>query len=150
MGVCSIYTFTFLVDYGTETFLKRLAGKTGVEDALARLDTLTKEEGLLAMARSLEATLRAERLLLPHSVPVHRHGLEIPTGTQMRESVRRRLKPPSPSVNHKAAQAALRKGSESWFIRDSRFDEWKKTGSFLWICGNRADFLPYRPLVTAN
>ena len=67
MGIRSIYTF--LVDYGTETFLKRLAGKTEVEDALARLDTLTKEEGLLTMARNLEATLRAERLLLPYLSP---------------------------------------------------------------------------------
>jgi len=43
-----------LVDYGTETVLKRLVGKTDVEDALARLDALTKEENLMAVARTLE------------------------------------------------------------------------------------------------
>ena len=37
--------------------MKRLMGKTEVEDALARLDTLTQEENLMtAVARNLEAT----------------------------------------------------------------------------------------------
>ena len=39
-----------------ETFLKRLMGKTGVEDAFQRLDTLTKEENLMAAAKTFEVT----------------------------------------------------------------------------------------------
>ena len=35
-------------------FLKRLVGKTELEDALERLDTLTKEETLMAVTRNLE------------------------------------------------------------------------------------------------
>jgi len=42
--------------YGAETFLKRLVGRTDVEDALQRLETLTKEEGLMTAARNLEVT----------------------------------------------------------------------------------------------
>jgi hypothetical protein len=36
--------------------MKRLMGKTEVEDALDRLDMLTQEENLMAVARTFEAT----------------------------------------------------------------------------------------------
>ena len=39
-----------------ETFIKRLMGKTDVENAFQRLDTLTKEENLMVAARTFEAT----------------------------------------------------------------------------------------------
>ena len=43
----------FLADYSTEKFIKKLVGKTDVEDALKRLDVLTKEETLVTAARFL-------------------------------------------------------------------------------------------------
>ena len=45
-----------LADYKTEKFMKRLIGKTEVEDGLQRLDMLTKEENLMTAACTLEAT----------------------------------------------------------------------------------------------
>jgi hypothetical protein len=45
-----------LADYDIEKFIKRLAGRTDVEDALERLDTLTKEETLMAVTINLEVT----------------------------------------------------------------------------------------------
>jgi len=45
-----------LADYGTEKLLKRLMGRTEVEDALLRLDSLTKEESLMAVAKNLDVT----------------------------------------------------------------------------------------------
>jgi len=45
---------SLLADYGTEMVLKRLTGKTEVEDAFGQLDTLTKEENLMTAARTLE------------------------------------------------------------------------------------------------
>ena len=50
-GLCS-----YLADYGSEKFLKRLIGRTDVEDALLRLDSLTREESLMAVAKNLEVT----------------------------------------------------------------------------------------------
>jgi hypothetical protein len=50
----------FYADDGLETFLKRLIGRTNVEDALLRLDSLTKEESLMAVARNLVATHRVD------------------------------------------------------------------------------------------
>jgi hypothetical protein len=53
----------FLADYDLETFLKTLMGKRDVEDALLRLDSLTKEESLMAVARTLEEADVIKRLL---------------------------------------------------------------------------------------
>ncbi len=50
----------FYADDGLETFLKRLIGRTDVEDVLLRLDSLTKEESLMAVARNLVATHRVD------------------------------------------------------------------------------------------
>jgi hypothetical protein len=49
-----ISRYTFLADYGAEKFMKRLVGKTEVEDGLQRLDMLTKEENLMTAACTLE------------------------------------------------------------------------------------------------
>jgi hypothetical protein len=45
-----------LADRFLESFLKRLAGRTDIEDALQRLDKLTQEEGRMAIAEGLKAT----------------------------------------------------------------------------------------------
>ena len=55
-GQCSL-----LADYGPEMFLKKLMGRTDVEDALLRLDLLTKEESLMAVAKNLEVTHHVDR-----------------------------------------------------------------------------------------
>jgi porphobilinogen deaminase len=44
----------------SEKFLKRLMGKTEVEDALERLDMLTKEETLMAVTKNLEVTYHVD------------------------------------------------------------------------------------------
>ena len=51
-------SWLFLTDCDPEKFLKRLMGRSDVEDAVLRLDSLTKEESLMAVAQNLEATQR--------------------------------------------------------------------------------------------
>ena len=46
--------WSYSSDYGLEKYLKKLIGRTGVADALLRLDSLTKEESLMATAKNLE------------------------------------------------------------------------------------------------
>ena len=48
--------FSYVVDYWAEKILKRISGKTEVEDAIQRLGVLTKEENLMTAARNLEVT----------------------------------------------------------------------------------------------
>ena len=45
--------YSFLADRNAEKFMKRLIGKTEVEDGLQHLDMLTKEENLMTAARTL-------------------------------------------------------------------------------------------------
>ena len=45
-----------MAELSTERFLRKLAGKTDIEDALKRLDTLTHEEARMATAQILKAT----------------------------------------------------------------------------------------------
>ena len=49
-----------LVDYDPEKVLKRLMGRADAEDALLRLDSLTKEESLMTVARNLEVTCHVD------------------------------------------------------------------------------------------
>jgi hypothetical protein len=46
--------YLLLADDEIEKFFKRLLGRTAVEDALLRLDTLTKEESLMTAAATLQ------------------------------------------------------------------------------------------------
>ena len=43
-------------DLYSEQFLKKLVGRTDIEDALRRLDRLTQEEALMAAAQILNLT----------------------------------------------------------------------------------------------
>ena len=49
-----------MADYGAEKILKKLAGRTDVEDAVLQLDMLTKEETLMVVVRNLEVTHRVD------------------------------------------------------------------------------------------
>jgi hypothetical protein len=50
----------FLSNCGIERFLKKVLGRNDVEDALARLDVLTKEEDLMVAARTLNVVHRLD------------------------------------------------------------------------------------------
>jgi len=52
-----------LADHEIEKLFKRLAGRTDVEDALSRLDTLTKEESLAVLSRNLEVTQHVDSVV---------------------------------------------------------------------------------------
>ena len=47
------------------------------------------------------------------------------------------LSPLNPSTNHKMALGQRLDGTGSWFTQSTTFQEWKVTGSLLWIHGKR-------------
>jgi hypothetical protein len=49
-----------LTYFSLETFVKKLLGRNGIEDALKRLDTLTMEETRMAIAETLKVTNRVD------------------------------------------------------------------------------------------
>ena len=78
LPLCSIS----IVHYVAETFLKRLVGKTEVEDAVLRLDMLTKEESLMMVGRNLEIAHRVDgnveamRVLAQDSAKANKDGTQ--------------------------------------------------------------------------
>ena len=60
----------------------------------------------------------------------------------MQASFQTWLSPPNPSINHNIACDIHHEGTAMWFTQGSRFNEWKKKGSVLWIRGNREFFPP--------
>ncbi|KAI0266615.1 hypothetical protein BGY98DRAFT_470681 [Russula aff. rugulosa BPL654] len=127
-------------------YLKKLIGKTDIEDALKRLDKLTNEEVRMVTAQVLEATHTVE-----HKVTVvidegketrvviqqMADDMDQVKRNQLRLDLHRWLSPPDPSINHNIACGAHRKQRAEWFFQGSIFTEWKSNGSLLWLHGKR-------------
>ena len=47
---------------------------------------------------------------------------------------------PDPSTNHVILCGSQHRGTANWFFQGSLFEEWKSTGSLLWIHGKRMSF----------
>jgi hypothetical protein len=165
--------------------LKKLIGRTEMEDALKRLDKLTQEEARMAAAQNLKAThIVDERVKgvadtvevidnkvadvdkqvasvkekvvvmddrvkkIADDVDERRRSsfsadsadyvvLLILPGNQLRESTYKWFSPPDPSTNHNIACATHHKKTAKWFLRGRIYQEWKETGSLIWIHGKR-------------
>ncbi|KAH9985038.1 hypothetical protein BJV74DRAFT_988733 [Russula compacta] len=140
-------------------FLKRLVGRADVEDALSRLDMLTKEENQMAVARNLEVThhvdgnVEATKGLVEdidnnvkviegvtrrvdHNTKTTKDVTDELKWNQLQEKFQSWLSPPDPSLNHNTACKTQHDGTATWLIQGDTFRDWKKNGSLLWIRGN--------------
>src|SRR6267154_2527433 len=63
--------------------------------------------------------------------------LLILSGNQLRETTHKWLSPPDPSTNHNIACGTHHKKTATWFFQGRIYQEWKATGSLLWIHGKR-------------
>ncbi|KAH9974446.1 hypothetical protein BGW80DRAFT_181747 [Lactifluus volemus] len=108
-----------------------LGGKKNIEDALQRLDMLTREEAMNVGARNLEVTHQVEKTI------------KVQMQHQSRDQLRKWLTPPDPSKNHNHACSMQHEGTATWFIEGTRFKEWKMNGSLLWIHGHRTRLFSY-------
>jgi hypothetical protein len=70
-------------------------------------------------------------------VITHYGVLLVPSGNQLRESTHSWLSPPDPSTNHNIACGTHHKKLATWFFQGGIYQEWKSTGSLLWIHGKR-------------
>ena len=58
------------------------------------------------------------------------------SGKQLRESIHKWLSPPDPSKNHNIACNTHHKKTAKWVFQGKIYQEWKSTGSLLWVHGN--------------
>ena len=61
-----------MADRSSEKILKKLVGRTEVEDALSRLNKLTKEESLMVMVRNLEVAHHIDGVV--HDIDINVKG----------------------------------------------------------------------------
>ncbi|KAH9046692.1 hypothetical protein EDB84DRAFT_632362 [Lactarius hengduanensis] len=135
----------------TKKYLKKLAGRTRLEDALKRLDKLTQEEARMAAAQLLKIAHNVEnkvtqviddwkeaRAMAMDSKAILQQAassVDNVMWTQMRQELRKWVSPPDPSTNHNIACDASHRQTADWFFEGSKIMEWKSTGSLLWIHG---------------
>jgi hypothetical protein len=58
-------------------------------------------------------------------------------GKQLRDDLHKWLSPPDPSKNHNIACGTHHKKTANWFFQGKIYQEWKSTGSLLWVHGKR-------------
>ena len=128
--------------------MKRLIGRTDVEDALKRLDKLTDEEVRMATAQVLRVTHavaedvdQVKRSSFANLIGSDCGISHVLAGNQLWESLHKWLSPPDPSTNHNIACSTHQKRTASWFFKGSIFAGWKSTDSLLWIHGKRASYI---------
>ena len=187
-----------LIEECLEKYLKKLIGRTDLEDGLKRLDELTLEESRMATAENLKATHAVDervkgvdnrvadvddrvagvdervasvddrvavvddrlaavdgrlqraaddvdemkRSSFLNLVSADYGSLPLLSGNQLRKDIHKWLSPPDPSTNHNIACGTHHKKTASWFFQGSIFQEWKSTGSLLWIHGKRLSHPP--------
>ena len=81
-----------MADYETEKFMKRIAGRTDVEDALQRLDILTKEENIMTAARNLEVTHRVDVNVMATQDVIHEVDSNVKETKELTRDVRDNVK----------------------------------------------------------
>ena len=64
-------------------------------------------------------------------------ALNVPLGNQLRENTHKWLSPPDPSTNHNIACSTHHMKTATWFFESRTYQDWKSTGSLLWIHGKR-------------
>jgi hypothetical protein len=123
-----------------------LAGNTDIEDSVQRLDKLTQEEARMASAELLKVTHGVDGKVEDVHGKVQDIGsvvkhIDSYAGNQLRDGLLRWLSPSDPSINHNLASKAHHNGTAEWFFQGNIFNQWKSTGSFLWIHGKRVSLL---------
>ena len=131
-------------------YMKKLIGRNEIKDRLEMLDKLTQEEAWIAAAqgdkragvedRVQQMAIDVDQLKrpsIPNFISADYGFLSIFSVNQLRENFHKWLSPPDPSTNHNFACATHHKKTATWFFQGYMFQEWKSTGSLLWIHGKR-------------
>ncbi|KAH9071115.1 hypothetical protein EDB83DRAFT_316148 [Lactarius deliciosus] len=125
-------------------FIKKLAGRRDIEDALGRLDRLTQEEARMATAEVLRLTRSIDdkvKLIIgggnERSAEIQRIVITLDDidRNQLRRDLRNWISPPDPSINYNTACGAHHEGTASWLTRGDPFKAWRADGCLLWVHG---------------
>lgn len=65
------------------------------------------------------------------------------TGNELRDSLLRWLSAPDPFTNHNTARKVHHRDTSRWFFQGGIFNQWRSSGSLLWIHGKRLLLLTF-------
>ncbi|KAI9434814.1 hypothetical protein H4582DRAFT_2130890, partial [Lactarius indigo] len=144
-------------------FLKKVAGIRRLEDGLRKLDKMTNEEARMANAEVLKVAHDIHKKVeavgagmkdvdenvqvvdekvqviidafVINLVMVDGRAPDMLPGGKLLRSLRKWQSPSDPSTNHIIASDRQHDGTAEWFCKGNTFDEWKATGSLLWVHG---------------
>jgi archaellum component FlaC len=120
---------------------------TGVDDRVASVkeNVVTIDNRVKEIAGDVDEMRRMSSNLTGADYVV----LLLLSGKQLRESTHKWLSPPDPSTNHNIACGTHHKKTATWFFQGGMYQEWKATGSFLWIHGKRSS-VPHTKLARSD
>ncbi|KAH9012794.1 hypothetical protein EDB84DRAFT_923055 [Lactarius hengduanensis] len=121
----------------TKKYLRKLLGRTDIENALKKLDSLTQEEVRMAIAQVLQGIneLKDDATKTNEAMQQIAEKVDKIQWNLIERDVQRWLSPPDPSVNYNTARESYQEGTAAWFLQGSIFKEWELVGSLLWIHG---------------
>ena len=106
--------------------------------ALQQTATVTDVDEVKLVVQQTAVNIDQVKSLSSNFISGHYGGLHNFSENQSRETIDKWLSPPDPSTNHNIACGTDHKKTASWFFQGSIFQEWKSTGSLLWIHGKRS------------
>jgi hypothetical protein len=132
-------------------YAKKFLGEKDIESVLLRLDRLTLEESKITVAQTLDVVCGLvnnmqvvmedgkastddirQTLVQLQDLAVKVNKIE---RDQRQENFRRWLSAPDPWINHNFARKAHHRGTATWFTQGDTINDWKSTGSLMWIHG---------------
>ncbi|KAH9027759.1 hypothetical protein EDB84DRAFT_300040 [Lactarius hengduanensis] len=115
-------------------FSRKLLGRTDIEDALKRLDSLIQEEVRMAIALTMRATIEHKDDAKKVNMAIA-NNIDEMKWNQIEQDVRKWFSPPDPSTNHNTASEVYHKEPPAWLFGAGAFKNWMSNGSLLWIHG---------------
>ncbi|KAH9033709.1 hypothetical protein EDB83DRAFT_1829530 [Lactarius deliciosus] len=122
-------------------FARKLLGRTDIEDALKRLDSLIQEEIQMVTAQILKVATEAKddagkaNMVMQQNMEEVKRDVEEVKWIQIEQDIHKWFSPPDPSTNYNIACEAHQEGTAAWFFRGEKFEDWSSIGSLLWIHG---------------
>jgi len=112
----------------------------GVVDRVQSVDDKVQgiDDEVQGIHGKLDDTHRSSSLSFPTFLSECSHLF---AGNLLRDNLLRWLSPSDPSTNHNIASKAHHDGTAQWFFQGVIFNEWKSSGSFLWVHGKRVFLL---------
>ena len=106
-----------------------------VKAALQQAATIADVDQVRIVLQQTAANVDQVKSPSSNLIRAHNRSLRILSG---RENIHKWLSPPDPSTNHNIACGTHQKKSASWFFQGSIFQDWKSSGSLLWVHGKRS------------